>query len=195
MYRIKLLLALLFISSSLYAQNITVNEPSMRVTRTASLLVTTSWQDLLYTGTADTVNYYGVDPKTGRKFVWYDNETGLFRFSGDYDKNVWVQLGFQSTVTAITTKTTFQYRLVIPNGISPGVDDYRPMAFAGGMADAFDATLLNAQSTNAVVSPLMVRVGDKIRANGFKVQVRVKNAITLGTCTLNAANAIISSSR
>lgn len=187
---------MLLLSGTAIAQNYSVPEPRMRVNKSSSLQLTTSWQTLIFNGTStNNFNTYGTDPVTSNKMVWHDsaNTPYLFKFYGEYDKNYSVQLFIKATTTIITTPASLQYRFVIPNGVSPGVDYYFPFPDDGGYGELFGLTLLTT-GTSMSIEPLNVFVDSRIRTNGFYIQVKLSNSLfTLGTSTINSATAVISS--
>jgi len=194
--RSKFYLSLVLLSWTVIAtaQNYTVAEPRMRVNKSSSLSLTTSWQTLNFNGTStNNFNTYGTDPSTGNKMIWYDTANNLFKFYGEYDKNINMQIFVKTTTTLITTPATLQYRCVIPNGISAGVDLYFPFPDDGGYGEIAGLTTVTS-GINLSIEPLNVYINSNIRTNGFYIQVKLSNAlITLGTSTVNSAAVVISS--
>jgi len=193
MKKILILTLLSMVSGVVLAQNYSVNEPRVRVNRTASLLLSTTFQTVSFNGTS-TINFntYGTDPATGNKMIWYDATANLFRVYGEYDKNLNVQFFFKTITTALSVGTTLQYRVVIPNGVSPGVDLYFPFPDDGGYGEIATLGLLTV-GMNSQTVPLSIYANTALRVNGFYLQVRLSQAITLGTSTLNSAACVITS--
>jgi hypothetical protein len=190
------LIILLFVlwSGVATAQNYSVNEPRMRVNRTASLSLTTDWQTLSFNGTSDfNFNTYAIDPTSGNKMIWYDTSANLFKVYGEYDKQLSFQLFIRSTTNIITTSANLQYRIVIPNGISPGVPLNFPFPEDGGYGYLISLTRLTT-AVNNTTTPIAIYANSAIRTNGFYVQVRLSNPLfALGTSTINSASVVIQS--
>lgn len=167
-------------------------EPRIRVNRSTSLALTTSWQDIDFNGTSSAnSNTFGKNPETGNNMVWYDSSTKLFRFYDVYDKNYIIRLDPSTISTLITVRSVLQYRFVIPNGVSAGVDYYFPYSDDGGYGDIGEVTIISVNTNHrSLVLPIFVE--NKIRNNGFKLQLRLSNTlVTLGTCTLNSIALLI----
>jgi len=189
----KITLLLLFVTIFAKAQNYSVAEPRMRVNRSTSLLLSTSWQTLSFNGTStNNFNTYGNDPNTSVPMISYNTTSNLFKVAGEYDKNINVQLFFNTTTTAISVGTSLQFRIVIPNGVSPGVDFYFPFPDNGGYGEIMTLGLVTA-NMNSTTVPLAVYANSALRTNGFYIQVRLSQAITLGTCTINSSACVITS--
>jgi len=188
-----LLIILLAVSSFAYGQNITVDEPFMRVVRTAPLTLSTSWQTVVYSATASsyTSNSYAIDPVTGSNYVWYDTGTNKFMFVGQYNKIAIIQAQFSTTSSSILTRGTIQMRMVVPNAGVGGGDLYLPAPELGGLCDVHEVTIIagTAMSSRPIVIQLPVGLG--VRTNGFYFQVRLSNAL-VGTATLNGSTVTIS---
>jgi len=189
----KITLLLLCVALFAKAQNYSVAEPRMRVNRSTNLTLSTSWQTLIFNGTSTAnFNTYGVNSDTGTQMISYNTTSNLFRVYGEYDKNITVQLFFTTLTTAISIGTTMQYRFVIPNGTSPGVDSYFPFPDNGGYGEIASLGLATiGMNSNSI--PLPVYANAAIRTNGFYIQVRLSNTITLGSSTLNSAACVITS--
>lgn len=173
--------------------NSSVADPRLRVNRTATLALSTSWQSVILNGSSTyNVNTFGF-AANGERVVTYDQTNNLFKFNTEFDKNFTLQLSFRTSTNLITTKSTLQYRLEIPNGGGGGVPVYFPFPDVAGAeyVDVADVTLL-ANGLNSDVIPLSIYVNSMVRANGFRIQVRLSNAlITLGVCNLTNMNALI----
>lgn len=183
----------MLLSISVHAQNYSVNEPRMRVTRSASLVLSTTFQTVNFNGTSTyNFNTYGKDPTSGNPMIYYDTSANLFRVYGEYDKNLNVQFFFKTTTTAISIGTSLQYRIVIPNGLGPGQNLNFPFPDDGGYGDIMQVGLATIAMNSSSV-PISIYANQALRTNGFYLQVRLSQAITLGTATLNAATCTISS--
>jgi len=191
-----LLIILLAVSSFAYGQNVTVDEPFMRVVRTTPLALTTSWQTVAYSATASsyTSNSYAIDPVTGSNYCWYDVATNKFNFISMYNKIAILQLQFSTTTTLIATRATVQMRLVVPNSAVGGGDLYLPAPELGGYADVHEVTITAGQAMSSRPIVIQLPIGSGVRTNGFYVQVKLSNSlISLGVATLNGATMTISS--
>jgi hypothetical protein len=173
-------------------------QPRLRVNRTATLSVNTTWQKIDFSGTSNfNVNTYGKDPTSGNQMVMWDSSAKIFRFYNKNDQNYIVFFNAITTVNLITTRATLRYRFVVPNGISAGVNLYFPFpdTQATAYVDAGEVTLL-AGGMNHNVSPLPLYVTDVIRNNGLWLEIQLSNSlITLGTCTLNSCDLLIQSTK
>jgi hypothetical protein len=100
-------------------------------------------------------------------------------------------LQFSTTTTLLTIRAFMQIRFVIPNGVSPGVDFIFPFTNNGAYVDLNEVTILSTAQNNKPFSiPLYTNAA--IRANGFRVQARLSNALSIGgTTTLNYASLLI----
>lgn len=193
-----ILIFLVCLSGYVYSQTIPVSdfklvEPRMRVNRTASTVLTTTFQTIQFNGTS-TLNFntYPIESVSGKQYVWYDSTNNLFKVMGEVDKNLTVQFFFKTTTTALAIGTSLQYRIVIPNGVSPGVDFYFPFPDDGGYGEIMTLGLVTT-ATNAITVPLSVYANQSLRTNGFYLQARLSQAITLGTSTINSAACVITS--
>jgi len=169
-----------------------ITEPRIRVNRSAALVLSNAWQDIDFNGTsAQNANTFGKDTISGKPMVWYDQSTKLFRFYNLYDKNYIFRMDPATTATLLTTRATLQYRLVVPNGVSAGVDFYIPFSDDGGYGDISEVTIISTTMLHkSVILPIFVE--NKIKTNGFKVQMKLSNSlITLGVCTLNSVSVLI----
>lgn len=171
--------------------NNSVAEPRLRVNRTTAITLTTSWQDVIFNGTSTyNINTYG-DDKNSVKTSWYDSTNNLFKFGGEYDRNITMQIYPRTTVASILTAGTLQLRFIIPNGGGAGIDIYFPFPDDGGYMDTGAITILSA-GMNKVPILLGVYINNMIRTNGFKLQVKLSNSLA-GTATLNTIALLIQS--
>lgn len=170
-----------------------VNEARLRVNRSAVLNLTTTWQDVVFNGTSTlNVNTFGNNPDNNKPMTYYDTATNTFRFQQMYDKNprAWLFPEVLATVLG-TNMVTLQYRLVIPNGVSPGVDSYNPYRDTAGYADAFP---IASRLTEPVRMPLQIPLvlSSAVRANGVKIQLRCSAPlIGIGAVQLTSCAALI----
>jgi len=168
-------------------------QPRLRVNRTSTMNITTSWQKIDFNGTSTTnINTFGKDPVSGNNMVWWDSSGKLFRFYEQNDQNYDCTMFLSTTTNLITVKATLQYRCVIPNAGGAGVNKYFPFPDdATPYVDMADATLLATQ-VNHKAEKIPLYLESSIRANGFWIEVKLSNSlITLGTCTLNNAAVLI----
>lgn len=163
-------------------------DPRLRVSRSATLALTTSFQKIDFTaGASDplNVNTFG-NSSDGTNMVTWDTTNKLFKINYPEDRNFTAFFGVRITTSLLTVRATFQYQLVIPNGVSPGVDFVFPFTDFGGMVDMFEVTILAIPMNKLDSIPLYAN--QVLRTNGFYIQCRLSNAlITLGTSTLNYA--------
>lgn len=176
------------------AQNYSVTPPSMRVNRSAAMSITTSWQTVIFNGTSsNNFNQFPISPTNGNPILWFDSFTNLFRFTGEYNRNLSFQLFPRTTTTVISTPATLQMRIVVPNGVSPGVDKIFPFPDVAGSeyVDILDITKFTT-SVNQVSVPITIYVNQAIKTNGFYVQLRLSNSLfTLGSCTMDNAALVL----
>jgi hypothetical protein len=182
----KYLIIILF-SLNCFSQS--VADPRIRVSCTPNLLLTTSWQTINFNGSESLdTNTFGMDPVSGNRIFNYNTTTALFNYYGNYDNNFFTSFQFTTTTTLLTVKATLQIRFVIPNGTSPGVDFVFPFTNNGGYADLTDITILSTPINNTPFD-FDIYTNGQIRANGFKIQVKLSNALAIGgTTTLNYAS-------
>lgn len=169
-----------------------VKQPRLRVNKTTSLNLTTSWQDVVFNGTSTyNTNTFGIDPVSGNKMLYYDSANNLFKFYDKVDKNYSFTFYVSTTATLISTGNTIQYRMVIPNGISAGVDLYFPFPDSGGYSD-LSYIALKTGTVNHNAEPIAVYINDQVRTNGLKVQVRLSSALVgIGAVTMDNAAMLI----
>lgn len=78
MKKLVTLLIILFISVSSIAQNLTIDQPRMRVNKTSSLLLDNNWKTIEFDGTStDNVNTFGNDPTNNLPWVRWDQTNKL----------------------------------------------------------------------------------------------------------------------
>jgi len=178
-------LILLLFSISMFSQS--VADPRLRVSRQASMVLSTTWQALVFNGSeSQDINTFGIDPASGLKMCSYDPVTKLFKYNGGYDTNLFTSFQFTTTTTLITTKATLQIRFVIPNGVSAGVDFIFPFTANGGYADINDITL-KTSAINNMPFDFCIYTNQALRTNGFRVELRLSNNLT-AVSTLNYAS-------
>jgi len=170
------------------ADNYTVIPARLRISRSSSLALTTSWQVVDFSGTSPyNVNTFAYDSSIGKNLVYWDSTSKLIKFSSSYDMNLITSLFATTSTNLLTTKATVQVRFVIPNGVSPGVDLYFPYPDeTTPYADLGEVTLLaNGIKHQPLILPIYAN--SSMRTNGFRVEIRLSNSlITLGTCSLNS---------
>lgn len=173
-----------------------VQQPRIRVSRTATLNVTNAWQKIIFNGvSADNVNTFGKNA-SGKQMVEWDATALQFKFYDPIDQNYICFLSPVTTTNLITTRATLQYRCVIPNGLGAGIDKYFPYTDQGGYVDAAEVTLLGATSMLHSIQPFPSFLNSNVRVNGFWIEVKLSNSlITLGTCTLNTCSFLIQSTK
>jgi Fe-S cluster assembly iron-binding protein IscA len=167
---------------SVYSFGQSVADPRLIVSRTAPITLTTAWQEVFYTGVeaGKTLNTFGKDPVTNKLVFDYNSTTNLLTYNEFYPHNFNLFFEFRTTSTIISTKATLQLRFAIPNGISPGVDLNFPFENQGGYIDVYDVSLFNfAVNNKPFVLPLYI--GNALKANGFKIYVKLSTATVGGT--------------
>lgn len=176
---------LLILLLSAYSFGQSVADPRLIVSRTASMTLTTSWQEIVYTGTeaGKTMNTFGKDPVTGKFMFDYNVGTNLFTYNEVYPHNFNLLFEFRTTSPIITTRATMQLRFAIPNGLGAGVDLNFPFENQGGYVDIYDVTIFNIAVNNKPFG-IPLYIGDLLKTNGFKVYVRLSNP-TVGGTTLD----------
>lgn len=76
-----------------------VATPRLRVNKTTSMTLTTSYQDVILNGTSPfNLNSFTTIPGESNPSVWYDPATGLFRFTANTDHNY--SLGISTSMSA-----------------------------------------------------------------------------------------------
>lgn len=169
-----------------------IADPRLRVSTTTPLVLSTSWQTIDYNASETlNVNTFGINPSNSFNIFRYDGTNKLFKYSDNYDHNFQMFLQFSTTTTLLTVRAFIQVRFVIPNGVSAGVDFVFPFTNNGGYADLDEVTVLSTAQNNKPFSiPLYTNAA--IRANGFRVDVRLSNVLAVGgTTTLNYASLLI----
>jgi len=169
-----------------FAQNYTIPEPNFRVNRTATLQLSTAWQTVDFNGTSIyNANTFGLDPATGNRFVYWDSTNKLIKFITDYPFNYSFTIYPETSANLITTRATLQFRYVVPNGISPGVDLITPFVdTATPYCDLGEVTILANGVKHTPIS-LPLSVTKELGAKGVRVEMRLSNSlITLGVCNL-----------
>lgn len=172
-------------------------QPRIRVNRTASLALSTTWQRIDFNGTSQyNVNTFGKDPVSGNQMITWNAVDKLFRFYNKIDTNYLMFLNVTTTVTAVATPASLRLRFVIPNGISPGVPNYFPFPEEGGYIDIGAVTLLAIGMSTKMAIPIPLYLENSIRANGIGVEMCISNSLLLlGVCTLNNATLLIQSTK
>lgn len=170
-------------------------QPRLRVNKTASLAINTTWQKIVFDGTSTfNANTFGRNA-AGKQMVEWDATNQVFRFYDQIDQNYICFLQPVTTATLITTRATLQYRCVIPNGGGTGVNTYFPYPDQGGFVDAAEATILTSTMLHQL-QPFPLYMNANIRANGFWIEVKLSNPlVTLGVCTLNSCSFLIQSTK
>lgn len=159
-------------------------DPRLIVSRTTPITLSTSWQPIVFDATEanKTINTFGKDPVTGKFMFDYNPTTNLFTYNELYPHNFNLEFEFTTLSTIISTKATMQLRFEIPNGISSGVPLNFPYENQGGFSDLYDVTLFNFAVNNKTYKSSLY-IGDALKANGFRILVRLSNA-TLGTTSV-----------
>lgn len=162
----------------------------MRVNRTASLTLSTSWQKVDFSGTSIyNVNTFQIDPAgSGNTMVWWDPTNKIFKVYNQSDENYLLTFYYQTTTSSLLTASYFRLRLTVPNGISPGVDLHSPFPDGVGYEDL---VLVNGFTQLDRSHTFGTYVTQPVRANGFYIEVEISTAIALGSCTLDNAALLI----
>jgi len=166
--------------------NYTIADPVFRVNRSATLALTTSWQIIDFNGTSSyNRNTFGIDPVSGNRLVYWDSSNKLIKFITDYPKNFSFTLYPESSTNLITTRATLQFRYVVPNGISAGVDLVVPFVdSATPYGDLGEVTILANGFRHPQIS-LPFSITPSVATKGVRVEMRISNSlVTLGICSL-----------
>lgn len=159
-------------------------DPRLIVSRTTPLVLTTTFQELVYNGTeaGKTMNTYGKDPISGKFLFDYNVGTNLFTYNDVYPHNFNLLFEFETLSTIISTRASLQLRIQIPNGLGAGVPLNFPFENQGGFTDVYDVTLFNTNFKNKPFT-LPLYIGDALKLNGFKIFVRL-NTNTVGVTSI-----------
>lgn len=173
-------------------------QPRLRVNKTATLNIDTTWRKIVFDGTSTfNANTFGKNA-SGKQMVEWDptaSTNGQFKFYDQIEQNYICFLSPVTTTTLITTRATLQYRCVIPNGGGAGINTYFPYPDQGGYVDASEVTLLTSAMLHQL-QPFPLYLNQNIRTNGFWIEVKLSNSlITLGVCTLNSCSFLIQSTK
>ena len=153
--------------------------PRMRVSRSASLTLSTSFQRLDFTGASTyNVNTFGIDPTSGNPMVYWDATNKLFRFYNGMDQNLMLTFFGQTTASLLSINANLRLRFVVPNGVSSGVNLTFPFPDGPGYTDVWPVTMTN---TTARTYVLPIYISAPIRNNGFYVEAALSNALAIGT--------------
>lgn len=168
----------------------------LRVNRTASLSLSTTWQKIDFNGTSlYNVNTFGKDPSSQNQIVSWDSTLKQFRFYDKNDQNFLLFVNLMTTTNLISTRASLQLRLVIPNGGGAGVNSYFPFPEEGGMVDVGEATLV-ATSPVRMSIPIPLYLDHNMRSNGFWIELKLSNTlVVLGVATLNNCSLLIQSTK
>jgi len=166
--------------------NTTIGDPRIRVNKTTSMTLSTSWQTLNFNGSsAYNINSFTTLPGQSNPSAWYDPTTSLFNFTPNGDRNyvLYITTSITSNQLLSTlnlTSASLRLRLMIP---SP-TPVYFPGPDVGGYID-LGAVNLTGQRND--YQPIAFFANSLIRQYGFSVQLCLSNAV-LGTVTLNGAD-------
>lgn len=168
--------------------NYTIADPVFRVNRSATLTLSTAWQIIDFNGTSTyNRNTFGIDPVSSNKMVYWDSTNKIIKFVADYPKNFSFTLYPETSANLITTRATLQFRYVVPNGISTGVDLIVPFVDAATpYGDLGEVTILANGMRHAQIS-LPFNITPSVASKGVRVEMRLSNSlITLGVCNLTS---------
>lgn len=168
--------------------NYTISDPVFRINRSATLALSTSWQTIDFNGISTyNKNTFGIDTASGNKLVYWDSTNKLIKFVTDYPKNFSFTLYPETNTNLITTRATLQFRYVIPNGISTGVDLIVPFVDASTpYGDIGEVTILANGFRHSPIS-LPFSITPSIATKGVRVEMKLSNSlITLGACNLTS---------
>lgn len=157
----------------------------LRVDRTASLALTTAWQQVLFTGTSPQ-NVNTLPKVAGVPMVRYDDATGLFLFTEQNTgiaRNYVIQFGISAQTTLVTTRANLQYQFEIPSGNGYATALQFPFPVTAKAGDLMEATVIQS-ATFSRQETQPIYTNPQLLANGLKLNVRLSNSlITLGSCT------------
>ena len=121
------------------------------------------------------------------KIVDWDSVNDLITFNNSYTQNYVAAINPKVTVasvvvTPILPTKRLQFRFVVPDGVSPGVNYYFPHATGDGFVDLgeiiYNGSWRHQQTTPITSTP------DK-RTNGVGLEVRLDSSLLTGTATLD----------
>jgi hypothetical protein len=165
--------------------------PRIRVSRSSTLTLTTSWQTLDFNGTsAANVNTFPKD-SNNVEMITYDTTAKKFKFSTSVDRNYALVIYIKTTATSILNALnlsmgSLQMRFVVPGGNTDGSDYYFPFPDDGGY---IDLNLVNSVSPWQQEYYTNIFVDQRKRTGGMQVQLKLSNTV-LGTVTVTASNAL-----
>jgi len=180
----------LFTFSSFKQYGYSMTQPRMRVSRSASLTLSTTYQKVDFSGTSTyNLNTFQNDPTTGNPMVYWDATNKIFKFYNTTDVNYLMYFTGACSSTLLTTPVSLRYRFVIPNGTSPGVPAYFPNPDTDQYSDLGPVSYVTHRPFDQTLPANIIQV---VRTNGFYLEVALSNG-TLGTVTLDYAALNISS--
>lgn len=162
-------------------------QASVRLNRTASLVLTTSWQKVIWNGTSSwslNGNTFPLDQAgSGKPLVNYNTSTNTFEFYNTYDVNYTCFFTCVTSSSLLTTPVTLLWRVTIPNYGGAGVDLHYPNPESTGYGTMGLATYVT-PSTFENFFPLSVN--SLVKTNGAYLEVALSNS-SLGTITMTSA--------
>lgn len=164
--------------------------PRFRVNKTTDQSITTSWQRIYFDGTSPlNVNTYSIVDDVN--VVTWDNDNGVFKFNHpETERNYLLTMYLEISVSITNTRAMFQYRFVIPNGVSPGVDFYFPFPDnqPNAYADLGELTLFTSVRHRLESQPIYTN--QQILDNGLGIEYRMSNNVAMGANPL-LTNAVV----
>lgn len=166
-------------------------QPRMRVNRSASMTLSTTWTKVDFSGTSTVnVNTFDYDPMgSGNRLVYWDTTNKIFKFYNTQDVNYDVIFSGAVSATLLSTPVMARLRITIPNGGGAGIDIHYPNSEADGYVDLCTAAYI---AHTDFAQPLPVYIGQATRTNGFYIEAAISNT-SLGTITLDNCNLLIQS--
>lgn len=189
-----LFMAVSIIVSMVFAKpDLMAYQARMRVSRSASITLSTTYQTVLWSGTSAggfNVNTFAPDPAgSGNQLVMSNATTGLYTFYNTTDVNYELFFTCATTSTLLTTPVNLRMRIVIPNGGGAGVDIHFPNPDNDGYVDLGPCTYVNPTNYSMTIP---IYISQVIRTNGFYIQLALSNG-TLGTVTFVNGSCLIQS--
>lgn len=164
-------------------------EPRLRVNKTTTTAITTSWQPIVYDGTStyNTNSFSTLQGQTNPS-LWYDSANNLFKFTPNTDQNYTFTPSFSISATTILTSLNLatitianvQFRFYIP---APTPVTF-PLPDFGGYIDMGPVNLV---AQNNYQKQIPVYANALIRQYGVQAQIKL-SASTLGTINLSGSD-------
>lgn len=170
--------------------NTLVTAPRLRVSRSATLALNTSYQRLDFSGTSSfNINTFPTGPDGSNSYVYWDSANKLFKFQADTDRNYDISLYLNVAANTLIgtlnlTMATIKIRLVVPSPTPiyfPFPDDSDPHV---------DINTVNSVSPRYIQYNTPIYANASIRQYGLGVELSLSNVV-LGTVNVASANLVM----